>query len=76
MLEVLEMVLREAASGLRTDVDEDSTALAFATETFAFALANLVMQTLIFPLSSTQSSYSSLQHHSGKFMFQPRRSAE
>ena len=45
--EVLEMLLRDVASRLLEDVDEDSTALASAIETFAFALAKLVVQTLI-----------------------------
>ena len=48
MDEVLEMLLRGVASRLLLeDVDEDSTALASAIETFAFALAKLVVQTLI-----------------------------
>ena len=37
--EVLEVLLRGVASRLLEDVDEDSTALASAFETFAFALA-------------------------------------
>ena len=46
--EVLEMLLRGVTSRLLLeDVDEDSTALASAIETFAFALAKLVVQTLI-----------------------------
>ncbi len=45
--EVLEMLLEVAASRLLEDVDEDSTALASAIETFAFALGKLVTQTLI-----------------------------
>ena len=45
--EVLEMLLRGVASRLLEDVDEDSTALASAFETFAFALAKLVTQMLI-----------------------------
>ena len=45
--EVLEMLLRVATTRLLEDVDEDSTALASAIETFAFALAKLVLQTLI-----------------------------
>lgn len=45
--EVLEMLLRDVASRLLEDVDDDSTALASAIETFAFALAKLVVQTLI-----------------------------
>ena len=45
--EVLEMLLRAVASRLLEDVEEDSTALASAIETFAFALAKLVTQTLI-----------------------------
>ena len=45
--EVLEMLLRDVASRLLEDVDEDSTALASAFETFAFALAKLVSQMLI-----------------------------
>ena len=44
---VLEMLLREVAPWLVDDVDEDSIALASAIETFAFALAKLVVQTLI-----------------------------
>ena len=46
---VLEMLLRDVALRLLDDVDEDedSTALASAFETFAFALAKLVLQTLI-----------------------------
>ena len=47
MDELLEMLLRGVASRLLEDVDEDSTALASAIETFAFALAKLVSQTLI-----------------------------
>lgn len=47
MDEVLEMLLRGVALKLLEDVDEDSTALASAIETFAFALAKLVLQTLI-----------------------------
>ena len=49
--EVVEMLLRVAARRLLEDVveesTEDSTALACAIETFAFALAKLVTQTLI-----------------------------
>ena len=45
--EVLEMLLRGVASRLLEDVEEDSTAFASAIETFAFALAKLVTQTLI-----------------------------
>ncbi len=47
--EVENMLLEDVVLRLRVleDIDEDSTALASATETFAFALANLVMQTLI-----------------------------
>ncbi len=45
--EVLEMLLRVATPRLLEDVDEDSTALASAIETFLFALAKLVLQTLI-----------------------------
>ena len=44
--EVLEKLLRGVASRLLEDVDEDSTALASAFETFAFALAKLVIQML------------------------------
>ena len=47
MDEELGMLLRDVASELLEDVDEDSTALASAIETFAFALAKLVQQTLI-----------------------------
>lgn len=45
----MDMLLDDVVLRLRVleDVDEDSTALASATETFAFALANLVLQTLI-----------------------------
>lgn len=39
---VLEMLRREVAAGMLLDVDEDSTALASAIETFAFALTKLV----------------------------------
>ena len=49
--EVVEIVLKGAVSRLLENVDEDltedSTALASAFETFAFALAKLVVQTLI-----------------------------
>ena len=49
--EVVEILLKGVASRLLEDVDEDpmedSTALASAFETFAFALAKLVVQTLI-----------------------------
>ena len=45
--EVLEVLLRDVALRLLEDVDEDSTALASAIETFAFALAKFVLQTLI-----------------------------
>ena len=45
------MLLKGAVSRLLEDIDadltEDSTALASAFETFAFALAKLVVQTLI-----------------------------
>lgn len=44
---VLEILVRDVALRLLEDVDEDSTALAFAIETFPFALAKLVVQTLI-----------------------------
>ena len=44
--EVLEKLLRGVASRLLEGVDEDSTALASAFETFAFALAKLVIQML------------------------------
>ena len=47
MDEVLEMLLGAVGCRLLEDVDEDSTALASAIETFAFALAKLVQQTLI-----------------------------
>lgn len=47
MDEVLEMLLGAVGCRLLVDVDEDSTALASAIETFAFALAKLVQQTLI-----------------------------
>ena len=47
MDKVLEMLLRDVACRLLEDVDEDSTALAFAIETFAFALPKFVVQTLI-----------------------------
>ena len=59
MDEVLEMLLRGVASRLLLeDVDEDSTALASAIETFAFALAKLLVQTLIWFLVCVQRSYS------------------
>ena len=49
--EVVEILLKGVAPRLLEDVDEesmeDSTALASAIETFAFALAKLVVQTLI-----------------------------
>lgn len=45
--EVVGILLKIVASRLLEDVDEDSTALASATETFAFALSKLVLQTLI-----------------------------
>ena len=45
--EVLEMLLRAVACRLLEDVEEDSTALASAIETLAFALAKFVQQTLI-----------------------------
>ena len=49
--EVVEILLNGVVAGLLEDVDEDvmedSTALASAIETFAFALAKLVVQTLI-----------------------------
>lgn len=45
--EVEEIVLKDVVLELLEDVDEDSTALASAIETFAFALANFVSQTLI-----------------------------
>ena len=48
---MVELLLKGAVSRLLEDVDEDlaedSTALASAFETFAFALAKLVVQTLI-----------------------------
>ena len=48
---MVEILLKDVASRLLEDVDEDlmedSTALASAIETFAFALAKLVVQTLI-----------------------------
>lgn len=44
---MVEMLLRDVTSRLLEDVDEFSTALASAFETFAFALAKLVSQTLI-----------------------------
>ena len=62
--EVLEMLLRGVASELLEDVEEDSTALASAFETFAFALAKLVTQTLIWVFVCVHCSYSSSQHHS------------
>lgn len=54
----LEMLLIDVASRLPDDVDEDSTALASAIETFAFALAKFVLHTLIWFLVCVQSSYS------------------
>lgn len=49
--EVVVILLKGVSSRLLEDVDEDSmedsTALASAIETFAFALAKLVVQTLI-----------------------------
>lgn len=45
--EVEEIVLKDVVLELLEDVDEDSTALASAIETFAFALAKFVQQTLI-----------------------------
>ena len=45
--EVLEVLLRGVALKVLEDVDDDSTALASAIETFAFALAKFVLQTLI-----------------------------
>ena len=44
----MNMLLEDVVFRLRVleDIDEDSTALASAIETFAFALANLVLQTL------------------------------
>ena len=54
----MEMLLRDVASRLLEDVDEDSTALACAIETFAFAFAKLLSQTLIWFLACVQSSYS------------------
>ena len=62
--EALEMLLRGVALRLLEDVEEDSTALASAIETFAFALAKLVTQTLIWFLVCVQRSYSWWQHHS------------
>ena len=56
--EVLEMLLRGVALRLLEDVDEDSTALASTIETFAFALAKFVLQTLIWFLLCVQCSYS------------------
>ena len=64
MDEVLEVLLKVVALGLLEDVDEDSTALASAIETFAFALAKFVLQTLIWFLLCVQCSYSWSQHHS------------
>ena len=58
MDEVLEMLLRGVASVLLEDVEEDSTALASAIETFAFALAKLVLQTLIWFFVCVHCSYS------------------
>ncbi len=58
MDKVLEMLLRDVAPRLLEDVDEDSIALASAIETFAFALAKLVLQTLIWFLACVQVSYS------------------
>ena len=45
--EALEMLLRDVASELVEDVEEDSMVLASVFETFVFALAKLVIQTLI-----------------------------
>ena len=60
MDEALEILLRDVAlaPGPLEDVDEDSTAFASAIETFAFALAKLVVQTLIWFLAWVQTSYS------------------
>lgn len=43
----VEMLIKDVASWLLEDVDEDSMALASAIETFASALAKLVVQMLI-----------------------------
>ena len=56
--EVLEIRLSDVVTRLLEDVDEDSTALASAIETFAFALAKLVSQTLIWFFFCVQCSYS------------------
>lgn len=56
--EVAEMLLGDDLGRLLEDVDEDSTALALAIETFAFGLSKLVRQTLIWFLVCVQSSYS------------------
>ena len=61
---VLEILLRDVVDRLLEDVDEDSTALASAIVTFAFALAKFVSQTLIWFFVCVQRSYSWLQHHS------------
>ena len=53
---MLKMLLRGVALELLEDVDEDSTALASAIETFAFALAKFVSQMLIWFLCCVQLS--------------------
>ena len=67
--EVPETLLREVAPGLLFDIDEDSMALASAIETFAFGLAKLVVQTLIWVSPCVQTSYFGLQHHSTRPKF-------
>lgn len=66
--EMEETILRDIVTMLLVDVDEesieDSTALASAIETFAFALAKLVSQMLIWFSCCVQTSYSWLQHQS------------
>ena len=52
------MLLKDVTLGLLDEVDEDSTALASAIVTFAFALAKFVSQILIWFLVCVQTSYS------------------